>query len=97
MCGLLGAMFLVSYNPKFFERLNAFEHALLPSRVSEKEGTVIELGMKNHAAHNPLSRFAFSSIFNSAMNMNSWNAPLSVLPSEEEEKKIYLTLLLDPE
>ena len=35
--------------------------------------------MKNNAAHNPLSRFAFASIFQSAMNLKS----LNVLPPEE--------------
>ena len=42
--------------------------------------------MKNYAVHNPLSRFAFASIFQSAMNLKSWNAPPSVLPPEEEEE-----------
>ena len=65
--------------PQFFDRLNAFERALLGSRVSEEEGAAIELGMKNNAAHNPLSRFAFASIFQSAMNLKS----LNVLPPEE--------------
>ena len=65
--------------PQFFDRLNAFERALLASRVSEEEGAAIELGMKNNAAHNPLSRFAFASIFQSAMNLKS----LNVLPPEE--------------
>ena len=35
--------------------------------------------MKNNAAHNPLYRFAFASIFQSAMNLKS----LNVLPPEE--------------
>ena len=65
--------------PQFFDRLNAFERALLASRVSEEEGAAIELGMKNNAAHNPLSRFAFASIFQSAMNLKS----LNVLPPKE--------------
>ena len=67
--------------PQFFDRLNAFERALLGSRVSEEKGAAIELGMKNNAAHNPLSRFAFASIFQSAMNLKS----LNVLPPEEIE------------
>ena len=47
--------------------------------MSEEEGAAIELGMKNNAAHNPLSRFAFASIFQSAINLKS----LNVLPPEE--------------
>ena len=72
--------------PMFYERLNAFERALLASRVSEEEGAAIELEMKNNAAYNPLSRFAFASIFQSAMNLKSLNAPPSVLPPEEIEE-----------
>ena len=49
--------------------------------------------MKNNAAHNPLSRFAFASIFQSAMNLKSWNAPPSVLPSEEEEEVLSDSIL----
>ena len=65
--------------PQFFDRLNAFERALLGSGVSEEEGAVIELGMKNNATHNPLSRFAFDSNLQSAMNLKS----LNVFPPEE--------------
>ena len=62
--------------PQFYDRLNACERAVLASRVAEEEGAASELGMKNNAAHSPLSRFAFASIFQSAMNLKS----LNVLP-----------------
>ena len=81
--------------PQFFERLNAFEHALLASRVSEEEGAAIELGIKNYAVHNPLSRFVFASIFQSAMNLKSLNAPPSVLPLEVE-KEVLSDFILRP-
>ncbi|CBK21147.2 uncharacterized protein [Blastocystis hominis] len=71
------------------------DRALLASRVSEEEGATIELGMKNNAAHNPLSRFAFASIFQSAMNLKSWNAPPSVLPLEVE-KEVLSDFILRP-
>ena len=61
--------------------------------MSEEEGATIELGMKNNTVHNPLSRFAFASIFQSAINLKSLNAPPSVL-SPEEEKKFLVTLFL---
>ena len=44
--------------------------------MSEEEGAAIELGMKNNAAHNPLSRFAFASIFQSAVNLMILNVLL---------------------
>ena len=70
----------------FFEHLNTFERALLSSGVSEEEGAAIELGMKNNAAHNPLFRFAFASIFQSTMNLKSLNVLPSFFPPEEEEE-----------
>ena len=54
--------------------------------VFEEEGEAIELGMKNNTVHNPLSRFAFASIFQSAMNLKSLNVLPSVLPLEEEKE-----------
>ena len=51
--------------------------------------------MKNNAAHNPLSRFAFASIFQSAMNLKSLNAPPSVLPLEVE-KEVLSDFILRP-
>lgn len=69
--------------PMFFQRLNAFERALLASRISQEDGAAIELGMQNEATQNPLSRYAFASIFNNAMNLKSLNAP-PLRPSNEE-------------
>ena len=90
---LIGGDVSCFLQPQFFERLNAFERALLASPMSEEEGATIELGMKNNTVHNPLSRFAFASIFQSAINLKSWNAPPSVL-SPEEEEKFLVTLFL---
>ena len=52
----------------------------------EEEGEAIELGMKNNTVHNPLSRFAFASIFQSTMNLKSLNVLPSFFPPEEEEE-----------
>ena len=74
--------------PMLYQRLNAFERALLCSCVDGEEGAAIERGMANEVEANPISKMKFASIFRTAMSLKTINVVKPEVIEEEQEETL---------